>query len=388
VTLFLKKIYSPIILNVLTAVANLASTFTIVHYIGIELVGKFAIFQAKIVLINLIYIILPPNYILVKIQDNIKYLGIYNSYYILSACINTILIVILTYIGYFELPYWITLLYVISYIPKNYFDVTFTANNKLFWYYSLLFFESILHLFLLTCIWIFKMNLSFSNLVIYYGLIQLLLLIIYFKVFFVRKFSSLYDLFVLFRLDYKLIFSYYVNTVLKKVKDTSIILLFEKSISVSEIGLYSIFMKASSFSIGLVRSLESFMMNKSNNLKISIYLSNNKFVIGFIFQCVMFITIISYTFVICHFVNFWISFGLSIIIYPYIYYIIARSKFLLNFDNSHINIGYCIFILIIFVSSILVPIIHATYSYLLLTYIFAEILNYSYVSYKFAHKRM
>lgn len=374
-----RKVSSPIIVNICTASINLLVTTIIVRIMSLELIGEYTIFLAKILLINLLYIILPPNYILVKLQDDNRYIGIYNTYYMCFSIINIVAIIVLCLVGYFKTPIWLTLFFILTYIPKNYFDVTLVVKDKLVWYYALLLFESIGHLIFIGIIGVSKIYTSLNLLILGYSVIQLILFVVYFYIFGEVQFCRITQLFEVLKNDWKLISSYYLCTACKKLKDTCLVLLFEKSTTASQIGIFSIYMKSIGFVLGLARSLEAMMVNRINNRDIGNYIKDKFYLIGILLQILIVSITIIYVMMVSGYVNYTLVIMSSFLIYPYLRYIPKRAAYLLAYNNRPINIGYVLFIVIVFVSFFAIPNEWINYESLILIYLIAETINYIYV---------
>jgi len=146
---------------------------------------------------------------------------------------------------------------------------------------------------------------------------------------------------------------YYLNTFLKRLRENVIILIFSKFTALDIIGLFSIFVKIASFVFGLSRTLEAFFMNRDNinNYRESFYQKILYFAIllQFIFLCVG----MAYLKIFVDKYFFIEILILSFLVYPHVFFLLARSEMLSKYCNKEVNIGEGIYILTVLIGVIL-----------------------------------
>jgi hypothetical protein len=170
---------------------------------------------------------------------------------------------------------------------------------------------------------------------------------------------------------------YYLNTILKRIRENLIILLFSPYVSKSVLGLYSLFIKIDQFILGLTRSIESFFMNKDNLNKYKATIMKSLVKISVIMSIIYLIVGSIYMYVMVNNTYLGLIMLLCISSIPYVFYIIKRSELLTNYNNKIINLSelsFIIVILFLFASSNYFNFFSITF--IILSYICAKIALY------------
>ncbi|HIP47358.1 MAG TPA: hypothetical protein EYG92_00105 [Lutibacter sp.] len=140
--------------------------------------------------------------------------------------------------------------------------------------------------------------------------------------------------------------SYYLGTVIKRIKDNSLLLLFSMIVSSEIIGLYALFVKVGSVVLGQVRVFEAFLMNRSNLALIS-SLKEIPLFVGFFVQIILLGIGLVYLKINTDSFYFISLFLYSLTVYPYLQIILARSRLLSQYSNAVINQSYVFYIVLI-----------------------------------------
>jgi len=322
---------------------------------SLQVFGEFAIFNSILAFGGLIYAVIPSNYSIFKLQDDLKFKPVLLSFFILSSVAFLFFVFLMKTSGIIKIDFLTVYLFGVSTFFLGYFDIKFQAMGYLSKYFIMLFISAILKIMTLIAFYFFDCLQNLSDLIWSVTLAQLLLLIIF-------LFEDRADLRLIFKdfnvykeaiLSIKYNFStftpYYLNTCLKRVRENVIVLLFGKFMPKETIGLFSIFVKITSFVFGLSRTLEAFFMNRENiykyreafNQKILYFAIS----LQFIFLCVGLVYL--KMFVDRYF--FIEILILSCLVYPHVFFLLARSEMLSNYRNIEANVSEILYILIVFV---------------------------------------
>ena len=349
-----KKLLSTSVLNAMTAGINILSSFVIVRVLSLEIFGEFAIFNAVLAFGGLIYAIIPSNFSIFKLQDDKHYKKILLSFFFLCSILFSIFVAILSIFGVFKIDFLTVYFFGVTTFSLGYFDIKFQALGKLSKYFSMLFFVAFLKIITLGLFYYAGHLNSLTDLLWTMTIVQLIVLFI----FLLEDKSEIADLSRDFKYIKKTITfikenisifkPYYLNTFLKRLRENVIILLFSKFTSKDIIGLFSIFIKVASFVFGLSRNLEAFFMNRQN-----IDLYRRKFYqkilyFAILLQIIFLITGLTYLKLFINEYFFIEILILSFLVYPHVYFLLARSELLSKYQNREVNIGEIFYILIVF----------------------------------------
>lgn len=356
---FQSKLFGVSILNAATAGLNFLSNFIIVKLLSLEILGEQAVFLAYIAFGGLIFSLIPPNYSVFKLQDSTSFKSILIGFYILCSIIFFPFAVALKFLVFPEIG--LTTIYFVGVTTfcLSFFDIKFQASGELKKFFMFLFIVAFIKIISLSGLAYFGYINDLSGLLWTLTTIQGVILIIFLvpeKDHFVKFIREPMELgkssqFVLKNFsEFK---PYYLNTALKRVRSNSLILLFSRTASSETMGLISLFLKVSTFVLGLSRTVESFFMNRQNLIS-----HKNEFVkkvplFAFSLQLIYITVGIIYLRVLTG--NYYaIAFILqSFLVYPHIYFLFARAEMLSNYSNKEMNISEIIYALIVLTGYIL-----------------------------------
>lgn len=146
--------------------------------------------------------------------------------------------------------------------------------------------------------------------------------------------------------------TYYLNTFLKRIRENLIILSFNKFTTKDIIGLFTIFVKIASFVFGLSRTLEAFFMNRENIIKYREVFYKKVFYFSVVLQFLfLFIGIVYLKFFTGNYFILEI-FIPSLLVYPHVYFLLARSEMLSNYNNKEANFSELIYMVIVLIGAI------------------------------------
>jgi len=370
----LLKIFS---INMISALINFLSTILILRLFGLKIFGQFAILSSYIGIFTLIYIIIPSNYAIFKIQDDNKFKETLFFNYIFSS----FLIILLIYVSslFIEYQAFIELIILFSILTgiMSYFDTYLQAFNKLDKYFLILFISYLIKVTLLIILYVLDYSPTLNKLILI-NIISISISIVfgikYIELFNI-KVKTIKDYFLFLKKNFHTLKSYYVNTILKRLKDNALILIFSNITSNEIIGLYSLFTKIGMFVLGQLRVIEAFFMNR-NNLNNIASIANKKILIGFISQILILVVGLIYLKLSTNKFMFFELFIYSFLSYPYIFFILMRNKILSLYKIESLNEMYIVYFVILIIFYIIAKLfLIKGLMFLLIFVLFSEIIN-------------
>ncbi len=341
-----RKLFDLSVWNTAAAGINFLTNIVIARALGVDVFGEFAYLSAVAGLFSLLFILIPPNYAIIRYQDDPSFRFIYTAYFIF---VNVLLFIpVVLFLQYTDIPFWLFYLFIFSGSFQAYIDVVLQAENKLKRYYILIFVQAVLKICLLTIMIIPGWIRDFQSLVLLISIAQTIV-VVYFILsrlrVFVRSLQFFGAMFSMIRSKLSRFYPYYFNISLKRLDSNIIILLFEPLVSKEVIGIYSLLMKVYQFISGLVRTAESLFLFRANIRQYDQAYVKNAWYIGGFLQAGMILTGMAYMkFTTGSFYALYVIL-LSFLLFPYIFFIKSRANFLASYRNFHINISYALFLL-------------------------------------------
>jgi hypothetical protein len=375
-----RKLLSTSILNALAAGINFLSNYIIVRTLSLKIFGEFAIFSSYLAFGSLIYIIIPPNYSVFKLQDNQAFKIHLIRFFFLSSLLFSIYALGINLLFYNDLNFLIIFIFGISTYSLNFFDIKFQASGQLRKYFLMLLIISVLKIALIIIFYFADLLQSLTDLLLVMSFVQGTILIIYFyderKLIknIILKPALFINTIIFIKENFKSFIPYYLNTFLKRIRENSIILIFSKVVSTETIGLFALFIKVDTFVLGLSRNIEAFFMNRENIHKHRNDFYQKAFYFAALLQILYLGVGISYMKIIAN-TFFWFEiFILSLLVYPHVYFLLARSELLSKYNNKESNISEGIYVFIVLIAFFISMIFQLNSIYLLLiSYIIAKI---------------
>jgi len=170
---------------------------------------------------------------------------------------------------------------------------------------------------------------------------------------FLIGFTKIKEVCTLLIRERKLFATYYYNTGIKKLNSNIIILLFQPLVSKEILGLFALLMKVHLFIFGMVRTLESVMINRISKEKFDLSFLKNAPYIALFVQVSYLITGLVYMKYISDSYYFTLTLVLSFLVFPFVWFIRSRANFLSSYKNLHLNISYSLFLGIILMGYVL-----------------------------------
>lgn len=341
-----RKLFNLSLWNTSAAAINFVANILIARILGIDVFGEFAYLSSIAALFSLIFIVIPPNYAIIRYQDDEKFKFVFTSFFIL---INILLIIpVLIFQHLTLIPFWLFYIFVFSTSFQIYIDTCLQAENKLNHYYFLIFAQALIKIVLLGLMLLPGWISDFEGLILIISLAQCVIAI-YFIVnrmaVFVESLKYFGQMFRTIRAEINTFYPYYFNISLKKLDSNIIILLFEPLVSKEVLGVYSLITKVFQFITGLVRTAESLFLFKKNIQKYQDSFIKNAFFISATLQFGMILVGLIYMKSTAG--NYYIFYMvlLSFLMHPYVFFIKSRAFFLSLYKNFHINISYVLFLL-------------------------------------------
>jgi hypothetical protein len=352
-----KKLTQIASLNIISAIINFGLNFFLARNFGNEFFGEFSLFNAKIALLGLIFIIIPSNYAVVKIQDDEKFKSVYFSFYILGGIIFLFELIVSNRFHYIHLPVLTIFLFSYPTFFLNFFDCALQADNKLNVFYVVLFFQVLVK----TGTFFLAFETGFINnlgdVVFSIGIgnfISLIALFLFFRNKYFYRIKIIYAIkYIVSNLKY--FKGYYLNNIIKSLADNFYIFMFNSILNKSQLGLFSLFIKAQSFSFSLFRTLEAFLMNRNNNKEYYTKIYVKKHFLAMITVIMTFLVTIIYMYLLNYKFYFLESVVLGMGSILYIDLLMLRTQLILSYNNSSLNLSMIIEMITMF---IVITVIH------------------------------
>ncbi|UMQ43811.1 hypothetical protein MKS83_08910 [Chryseobacterium sp. Y16C] len=375
-----KKLLSTSIINAATAGLNFFASFITVKLMSLKIFGEFAIFNSILAFGGLLYAIIPTNYSIFKLQDDNRYKSKLLSFFILSSIAFSIFVFITNITGIVNIDFFTVYFFGISTFFLGYFDIKFQALGKLKQYFIMLFITAILKIIFLVLFYYFKQLNNLTNLLWTVTVSQIMIIIFYLLddkedvKFIIKDFKLFKETFLFIRINFSSFTPYYLNTCLKRLRENLIVLLFGKFMSNETIGLFSVFVKISSFVFGLSRTMEAFFMNRENIGKYKETFYQKIIYFAILLQFIFLLVGIGYFKIFINKFFFVEILILSFLVYPHMFFLVARSEMLSKYSNKEVNISEGTNMLIVLIGVLLCYIFKITSIYgMLFTYGFATL---------------
>jgi hypothetical protein len=374
-----RKLLSTSILNAIAAGINFLSNYIIVRTLSLQIFGEFAIFSSYLTFGSLLWEIIPTNYSIFKLQDSIDFKIHLMRFFIISSIAFSFFALGIHLLIFPNLNVTTIIVFGISTYCLSFFNIKFQATGQLQKFFMLLLILSILKISVICIFYVADYLNSLSSLLFAFSIVQvgILLFYSYDERKLIKKIIispvTFFDTTKFIKQNFKSFTPYYLNTVLKRLRENSIVLIFSRIVSTETLGLFSLFIKIDSFVLGLGRNIETFFMNRDNISKHRNEFYQKAVYFAFLLQILYLIVGISYMKIIVD-QFFWIEiFIQSLLVYPYVYFLLARSELLSNFNNKESNISEVIYVFVVLVGLIFSILFHLNSIYLLLiSYIIAK----------------
>jgi hypothetical protein len=255
-------------LNITAAAAGLAGTFFITWFFGLAEFAYYTINFAKLSLILLGTELLPSSFTIFRLQEDERFTLSVPVFYVAFAVVAAAITVILLSQGWLAHASWFMVVFVITTSLQRYLDVQAQASGRVDAYFWIPATSNIVRVALLAGLAALKLmsvpDVLWAS-VAFAGLTGQVVMLSRFPEFLdlnayrrpLGKFAYLWSI-------RKAYYAYYVNSVLKRVKDTFLPLFCDLVIpSKAEIGRFFVYTRANEAVCGQLRVLEAFMVNRS-----------------------------------------------------------------------------------------------------------------------------
>lgn len=347
-----KKIFSTSVLNTATAGINFLSSFIIIKVLSLEIFGEFAIFSSYLVFGGLIYAIIPSNFSIFKLQDDKNFKTILLSFFILSSILFFPFVFFVCLSGLIKIDIWTVYFFGMTTFFLGYFDIKFQALGKLNKYFFMLFIISALKIVTLGIFYYADQLNNLSNLLWTMTLVQAPIILYYLvedkvEIKHIITQKSTWKTTILYiKVNFIIFKHYYLNTFLKRIRENVIVLIFSRFISIDVIGLFSLFVKITSFVLGLSRTLEAFFMNRENIKEYRSLFYQKIFYFSFFLQLLFLGIGLIYLKIFVDKYYFFEILIQSFLVYPHVYFLLARSEMLSKYNNKEVNISEVLYMTI------------------------------------------
>lgn len=334
--------------NILTAGINFVSSYFIVQWLGLNILGDFTIISSYVGLGTLIFAIIPPNFSVIRIQDDQSFEGTLALFFVLSGFVYVIYLLAVMMLGLVQIPFELLLFFAFPLAFQNYFDIVLQAENRLLFYFVFLFAVALLKML---CMLVFKFTglLDGVNMLVLANalpqFIGILGLIIWKrKLFFSLNIWSVRAATQYIRDNLRQFTPYYANTFLKRVRENSTVMLFNIFVANDVIGLFALFTKIEQFVLGLVRNIEAFFVNKENIRDYKDTFNVHFLKLSLVVQAIYIVTGAVYMFTMTGSPYFFLIFIASWLVYTHIKYLLIRAELLVIYENSDANVSEILYL--------------------------------------------
>jgi hypothetical protein len=342
-TSLLKKLFELSIWNSTAAAINFLSNILIVTIFGLHSFGDLAYISSLSGIFSIFFLVLPSNFSLIRYQEDPDYKYIFSSFYLYASLILLGLAFLFAYLV--DIPAWLLFLFSWSLIMQSYFDIRYQAENSLKSYYQLLFFLALFKIILLGVYYLLNYSPSLFNLVLLLSLSRILIflgILIYLSKDFYHSFFFIRKSFQLIWRERKLLSTYYLTSGLQRINSNILVLLIGPVVGSEITGIYALLLKIYQFMIGLIRTLESLLLNKISHSKFEHAFPSSVLPISIIAQ-ILYVGIgAAYMYYLTQESYIYQVIACSFLVYFYVRFVKARSFFLVNYNNNPIIIALII----------------------------------------------
>jgi hypothetical protein len=375
-----KKIFSTSIINSLAAAVNFLSSYLIVKTLSLNVFGEFAIFSSYLAFGGLIYSIIPSNFSIFRLQDQPKFNVNLLVFFIISNVLFLFYVLLMSFLGFITIKILTVYFYGISTYFLGYFDIKLQALGRLNRYFFMLFIIAILKICTLGIFYQMGHLNSLSDLLWTMSIVQIGVILFYIfedrkQIIYIVNNPKVYLETVCFiKNNFPIFKPYYLNTFLKRLRENLIILTFSKFTTKDIIGLFTIFVKIASFVFGLSRTLEAFFMNRDNINKYRDIFYNKVLYFSVFLQFLFLLIGVAYLKIFTGNYFFLEILIPSLLVYPHVYFLLARSEMLSNYNNKEANFSELIYMGIVFIGAIINYWCNSSSIYpILITFVFATL---------------
>ena len=262
-----RRIARSALLNVLAASAGLAGTFFITWFFGLAEFAYYMINTAKLSLILLGSELIPSSFTVFRLQEDERFTGAAPVFYLLFASGAAAITAGLVLAGGVIHASWFMVPFVFTSALQRYFDVQAQASGRVDAYFWIPAASNIARFVLLIGLSQISdlpvVDILWASVAIGSGIGQAVMISRFPEFFDRRAYANAFT-----KLQYlwsirSCYYGYYVNSLLKRLKDTFLPLFCDIAIpSKSEIGRLLVFTRATEAVCGQVRVLEAFMVNR------------------------------------------------------------------------------------------------------------------------------
>jgi len=335
--------------NVLAAASALAATLYITWFFGLAEFAYYTINFAKLSLILLGAELLPSNFALFRLQEDPRFTAAIPIFYLGLALCASAIAAALILAGVFSHWSWFIVPFVFSAAIQRYFDTQAQASGRVDAYFWIPATTNIVRLLLLAIL--SRLGLSIPDVlwasIAIGGIVGQAAML--------RRFPELVDREVyrspLSKLGYlwsirRAYVGYYVNSVLKRARDTFLPLFCDLVIpSKAEIGRLLVFTRANEAVCGQLRVLEAFMVNRSVRENLRSARRRIFFLLGPISQAA--VIVIAMVLIYRHGIgsgDILLAIVTGLFVYPYILELFWRNDALASFEPKRVTISLTAFI--------------------------------------------
>jgi len=124
-----RKLFNLSLWNTSAAAINFVANILIAKILGIDVFGEFAYLSSITALFSLLIIFIPPNYAIIRYQDDTKFKFVFTAFFTLFSVL--LIIPVLLFQNLTDIPVWLFYMFAFSTSFQAYIDTSLQAENKL-----------------------------------------------------------------------------------------------------------------------------------------------------------------------------------------------------------------------------------------------------------------
>lgn len=352
----IRKLLAVNIWNFAYSLFSFLSNFIIARILGVSFFGEFSIISVYIAVMGLVFILIPPNSAVFEYQDSDKFKNIYFSFFLVASFLYSALLAIICFFSNeINLSVCPFLIYAVSLMWYNYVDVTYQATGRLKKYFMILAFSSIAKCLLIIAFYYLQILSTIDSLLWAMAIPQVFFLALALYRDIGSQITNIIGpQHIVAYLDKNIrkYLPYYLNSSLKRLQDQSSIFLFNFFITKEQLGVFSLLIKALTFVVSLLRTVEAYFVNRSNfGIEFSI-IKRRQYLLAFSAQFFFIVFASAYMYLMLSQYFFLEILVLSMFLFFYVPSLLVRAELLAKYNMKNINISQILYLLSIIIFTV------------------------------------
>jgi len=323
-------------------------------------------------MLSLIQVLIPSSFAVVRMQDDLSFSRIYSTFFLATMAFITLFCFGLSWILHTSAGILIIMSW--SVIFPFFADAVLQSQNQLRSYLILLFLIALSRI-VSVILWSYSAHGgSLEHFIVLSAVPSLVITIVFlfpYRQILTINLQSFLSVINFLREESSLLKQYYFSAAIKTVNGHLITLVAGTWVNRDVLGVYALLMKVNTFMTGLARTPETVMIHREGIRRYADDFYNNTWRLGFLMQVVYLVVGPVYLYFATG-LSFWqYHLFLSFLLYPYLFFIQARAKRILQYDNSLQQISMVAFSACVLVFSLLKILVDFHISLAIISLLFA-----------------